>query len=345
MSELRKDPFTNRWVIISQDRSARPSDFGHEDFVQEHSYCPFCEGHEDRTPNEITAVRSADSKPNTPGWKVRVIPNKFPVLESSSELKRYGSGMYDAMTGTGAHEVVVEHPGHIANMADFEVAQVHEVFKVYKTRMLDLYKDQRFRFVLIFKNYGISAGASLSHAHSQVIALPVVPWNIKLELETARAHYQRKERCIYCDVIKQESLVRDRIVSENDDFIAFTPFASRFPFEVAVFPKKHSYRYTDCSDESLALLASMVKDVLTRLKVALNNPAYNIVLQTSPNIVSRPGNTDYWSSIEYDYHWHLLFMPRLTKVAGFEWGTGFYINPTSPEEAASFLREYDKYMA
>ncbi|MEK6558277.1 MAG: galactose-1-phosphate uridylyltransferase, partial [Candidatus Margulisiibacteriota bacterium] len=170
------------------------------------------------------------------------------------------------------------------------------------------------------------------------------PWNIKVELEAARTHFLRKERCLFCDVIKQEFMTRERMVAENSDYVSFTPFASRFPFEVTIAPKKHACRFSDMSDESFGHLAFILKDVLTRLKVTLNDPAYNIILHTAPNIVGRPGMADYWTSIELDYHWHLQIMPRLTKVAGFEWGTGFYINPTPPEEAAEFLRDYEKYM-
>ena len=345
MSELRRDPLSGRWVIISQERSARPSDFKTETSIVEHSFCPFCEGHEDRTPQEITAFRDANSKPDTKGWKVRVIPNKFPVMENSKDVRRYGIGMYDAMSGTGAHEVVVEHPDHLSCMADFSVEHIQDILKIFKIRLIDLYQDNRLRYVLVFKNHGITAGASLSHSHSQIIAMPIVPQNIKVELEAARTHYLRKERCLFCDVIKQEFMARDRIVSENEHYMAFAPYASRFPFEVNITPKQHSFRFTDEGDESLMLLAKMLKDVLLRLKVALNDPAYNLILHTAPNLVARPGNNDYWSSIELDYHWYIEIMPRLTKVAGFEWGTGFYINPTPPEDAAGFLREYEKYMA
>ncbi len=345
MSELRKDPITNRWVIISQERSARPSELRTgESRHLENSFCPFCEGHEDKTTPEILALRAGGGNPNSPGWQVRVIPNKFPVLESAHDLKRYGIGLYDAMSGTGAHEVVIEHPQHVLNMADFEPDRIQEILKVIKGRLIDLYKDNRFRFVMVFKNYGVSAGASIAHAHSQIIALPIVPWNIKVELEAARTHFLRKERCLFCDVIKQEFMTRERMVAENSDYVSFTPFASRFPFEVTIAPKKHACRFSDMSDESFGHLAFILKDVLTRLKVTLNDPAYNIILHTAPNIVGRPGMADYWTSIELDYHWHLQIMPRLTKVAGFEWGTGFYINPTPPEEAAEFLRDYEKYM-
>lgn len=330
MSELRKDPFTNRWVIISQERGARPSEVRtHETISLEHTYCPFCEGHEDKTPSEIMAIRDDSSQPNEPGWAVRVIPNKFPAMESGEDLKRYGVGMYDAMSGTGAHEVVVEHPHHILNLADFEPDRIEKVLAVFKSRINDLYKDLRFRFVMVFKNHGSTAGATISHAHSQIIALPIVPWTIKVELEAARAHYVRKERCLFCDVIKQEYMTRERIVADNDDFVAFTPFASRFPFEICIMPRKHFSQYNDTPDELFANLATLLKSVLMRLKSALNDPGYNILVQTAPND----------ASINNEYHWRLQIMPRLTKVAGFEWGTGFYINPTPPEEAATILRE------
>jgi UDPglucose--hexose-1-phosphate uridylyltransferase len=341
MPELRKDPISDRWVVISTERGRRPSDFGTVSVESpgESKNCPFCDGNEAKTPAEITAWRKAGTAPNATGWDVRVIPNKFPALICEGDVDRKGFGIYDMMRGIGAHEVIVETPKHNLNIPDMDDAHVEKILWAYKQRILDLERDTRFRYVLVFKNYGTAAGASLAHPHSQLIATPITPRYVKMELANSRKYFLEKERCIFCDIIQQEIDERKRIVYESELFVAFTPFASRFPFEVWLLPRRHEFGFQVLPDEERVLLARCLKDILKRIKETLKDPPYNYVLHTAPNPVPRAGRPDYWGTIQYDFHWHIEIIPRLTKQAGFEWGSGLYINPTSPEEAAKYLRE------
>ncbi|MFA5927686.1 MAG: galactose-1-phosphate uridylyltransferase [Candidatus Margulisiibacteriota bacterium] len=341
MAEIRKDPITGRWVIIAVDRSQRPSDFVHNQSVQNDGSCPFCVGAEDKTPPEIVALRPQDTQANKPGWKVRVVPNKFPALKIEGELEKHGVGLYDVMHGVGAHEVIVETPDHSLGMADLEVSNIADILEMYKNRLLDLSKDPRFKYILIFKNHGYEAGATLAHTHSQVIATPVTPINIKSELHGAREYFLMKDRCLFCDIIRQELMFgKDRVAIENELFIVLAPFASRFPFEFCILPKKHAHNYTSISEEEKWALADILKALLTRMKDVLNDPSYNFILHTSPR-AEGPARPGYWQTLPYDFHWHIEIIPRLTRTAGFEWGTGFYINPTAPEEAAKYIRQWE----
>ncbi len=336
MPELRKDPVIGRWVIIATERGRRPADFIVEPEVTDKRGCPLCEGAEDKTPHEIYALRSPQSRPDSPGWEVRVVPNKFPALRIEGELDKEGIGMYDRMNGIGAHEVIIETPHHGKKMETMTVEAVSHILEAYKIRMLDLMNDARFRYIIAFKNEGLMAGATLTHSHSQIIATPVTPKRVKEELEGAMEHFELKDRCIYCDILREELHQESRLVYENKDFVAFCPFASRFPFEICIMPRRHHPDYHSISPDELLSLADMMKVMLSKLAAALNKPQYNYILHTGP--VRRP-RQGYWNTIDLDYHWHIEIMPRLTRVAGFEWGTGFYINPTIPEEAAKFLQE------
>ncbi len=342
MSELRHDPIQHRWVIIATDRSKRPNDFLQDQGgIAEGAFCPFCPGHEDKTPPEITALRDNGSAPNTPGWQVRVIPNKFPALMIEGDLERRGMGIYDRMQGIGAHEVIVETPEHKLSLADMPVDRFTHVVDLYRERHGDLLNDRRFKYILIFKNHGATAGASLAHTHTQIIATPVTPRTVAMELEAAKAHHQLKERCLFCDIIDQEISEGRRVVYLDDQYVAFTPYASRFPFEVMLAPRRHRHRLVDIEGDEVEGLARALKDVLSRLKRALRDPPYNFMFHTAPNTETMQKRSHYWESLPFDYHWHVEILPRLTKVAGFEWGTGFYINPTAPEEAARFLKEIE----
>jgi len=329
LPELRKDPITGRWVIISTDRAKRPTDFAHEPTPIGGGFCPFCVGNEAKTPPEILAYRGNGSGPNAPGWIVRVVPNKFPALGIEGELNRQGEGLFDKMNGIGAHEVIIETPEHEQTLASMPDRRVEDVLWAFRDRMLDLKKDKRFRYILIFKNHGAPAGASLEHAHSQLIALPIVPKRVIEEVEGCKNYFSYKERCIYCDIIRQELESGVRVITESADFVTLAPYAPRFPFEAKILPKQHESAFENSPSHLYENLAKALKNLLVRMEVVLEKPAYNFVLHTSP---VPEANNDY-------YHWHIEVMPKLTKVAGFEWGTGFYINPTPPEEAAKFLRE------
>jgi len=329
MPELRKDPIIGRWVIIATERARRPSDFKATEEIKASGFCPFCNGNEDKTPPEVYSLRHNHSAPDTPGWSVRVVPNKFPALEIEGDLNKRGEGVYDRMNGVGAHEVIIETPNHNASLGDLSEGEISNVIRAFQARILDLKQDDRFKYMLIFKNHGSAAGASLDHTHSQLIALPIVPKRVSEEIQGAKTYYLYKERCVFCDIIQQETKEGIRVINENDHFICIAPFTSRFPFESWVLPKAHDIYFEDITNQEIGSLAHIMKDILTRIKVVLNDPPYNFLLHSSPF---------YEKDIRF-YHWHIEIIPKLTKVAGFEWGTGFYINPTPPENACVFLKE------
>ena len=331
MPELRKDPVTGRWVIISTDRSRRPGDFSRERAViKGGSFCPFCPGNEHTTPPEILAYRhTEDGKRNAAGWNLRVVPNKFPALGIEGDLDRQADGMFDKMNGIGAHEVVIETPDHMETLATMPLKRVEDVLWAFRDRILDLKQDRRFKYILVFKNHGEAAGASLEHPHSQLIALPILPKQVVEELEGAKRYFSNKERCIFCDILRQETEVRTRVAAENQDFVTLSPYAPRYPFEMWILPRRHESAFENSPSNLYENLARMLRTVLSKAVQVLDNPAYNLLLHTSP---VQENTQDY-------YHWHLEIIPKLTKTAGFEWGTGFYINPTPPEEAAKFLRD------
>ena len=327
MPELRKDPVIGRWVIVATERGKRPSAYAKEHEAKQGGFCPFCRGQEHHTPPEVLAYREANSAKDAPGWWVRVVPNKFPALLVEGGLQRRGEGMYDRMNGVGAHEVVIETPDHERSLADFSSHELQEVLWAFRDRVIELKKDKRFRYVMIFKNHGREAGASLDHPHSQMIALPVVPKRVQEELEGSRRYWEYKERCVFCDILHQEETDQLRIIRENDAFTAIAPFASRVPFETWILPKEHALYYHEIQKNQVVALAELLGGLLARMKEVLNDPPYNFMIHTAP--FERTG-------IPY-YHWHIEVIPKLTRVAGFEWGTGFYINPTPPEDAARFL--------
>ncbi len=243
--------------------------------------------------------------------------------------------MFDMMSGVGAHEVIVETPDHNVELADLPEARIVKVIQVFRDRMHDLGGDDRFKYVLIFKNQGYLAGASLPHAHSQLIATPVTPKRVKEELTGAQRYYEFKHRCVFCDIIKQETqLTRERLVLENDAFAVIAPFAARVPYEMWIIPKQHSCDFVSITDGERQGLAEALKQTLLKLRTALKSPPLNFLIHTAPFRRPRAG---YWATIQHDYHWHLEIIPRLTRPAGFEEGSGFYINPVPPEEAAATL--------
>lgn len=331
MPELRKDPVLSRWVIISTERAKRPHDYKKEEEPKRGGKCPFCPGNEQMTPPEIMAYREENTQPNGPGWFLRVVPNMFPALMVEGELIREGEGIYDKMTGVGAHEVIIETPNHLDTLSTIDTGQFENVIWAYKERISDLKRDDRLKYVLVFKNHGYRAGASLEHAHSQLIALPIVPKTVMEELNGSKDYYNYKERCIFCDIIKQEMREGVRVVAENTEFLVICPFAARFPFEMWIMPKQHQSSFEDIEMAEVASLAQIFSNVLRRLRVGLDDPAYNFFLHNSPFTDSKFSH----------YHWHFEIVPRITRMAGFERGTGFYINPTPPEDSAKFLRDLE----
>jgi UDPglucose--hexose-1-phosphate uridylyltransferase len=335
--EIRKDPITGRWVVFSPERLRRPNQF---EFIHkeepEHASNPFAVGHESFTPPEVYAIREPDSSPNQPGWKVRVVPNRFPALRVEGNLNKEAIGFYDKMNGIGAHEVVIETPDPNQSLEQQPLSGILDVLKSIRTRMLDLMKDSRFKYLMVFKNVGAQAGASQNHAHTQIIALPVIPLTIKEKLNPCREHFVEKDRNLYEDILLNELREQERMVYENAGFGVFCPFASRFPFEVLFLPKQQHADFHACADHELVLLADALQKVLMAYRLGLNQPSYNLILHTAP---VRHGKGTRWHTLDFDFRWHIEILPRMSGIAGFEFGTGFHINSVLPEEAARFLRE------
>ncbi len=280
------------------------------------------------TPPAIVTYPAKGPAAAKSSWQLRVIPNKFPALRIEENAERTGTGLYDRIGGFGAHEVIIENPDHGREIADLELEEVELILRVYRDRCLDLRKDKRIRYILIFKNYGSKAGASLEHPHSQLIALPIVPSRVLGEMHGATDHFILTERCIYCDMIEQENIEKKLGVFSDNDFMSMAPFASRFPFETWVLPKEHASSFDSLQDKKLKSLARVLQTTLRKMKEALGDPAYNFMIHTCSFEARESEN----------FHWHIEIIPQLTEVAGFELGTGFYLNPAPPELAAEKLR-------
>ncbi len=330
ISEIRKDYIDDKWIVISAERAKRPDQWKEKSSgAKVMRTCPFCYGNEHMTPTEVLAYRKSDSPPDSPGWDLRCIPNKFPVLQRNETLDRSSAQIFSQMSGVGAHEVVIETPHHDKTIATLPHTQVVRIIKAYQDRYRELCKDDRIKYTLIFKNHGLEGGASMEHPHSQIIATPIIPKRILEETTNARDYYEANGgNCIYDDIIDNELKKKIRVIVMNSEFIALCPFASSFPFEVWILPRKHHPSFGDINGKERRELATILKYVLERMYNILDNPPYNYIIHTAPC-----DGKDHRS-----YHWHLEIIPRLTRIAGFEWGTGFYINPLPPEDAAKFLR-------
>jgi UDPglucose--hexose-1-phosphate uridylyltransferase len=257
------------------------------------------------------------------------VPNKFPALMVEGDVNPRISQLHSTMNGIGAHEIVIETPEHLQHIGTMSESQVKEVLTAYRDRYVDLMGDRRFKYILIFKNHGAKAGASLSHPHSQIIATPIVPRQVMEELDNARNYFQMSGgNCIYDDIIELEMESEERVVLKNKSFIALSPFAARYPFETWILPTRHEPYFEKMTDEERADLASIMSKLLSKMDKILKNPPYNYYIHTSPT-----DRQDHRS-----YHWHIEITPRLTHAAGFERGSGFYINPVPPEDATRFLR-------
>jgi UDPglucose--hexose-1-phosphate uridylyltransferase len=332
MPQLRQDPTSKEWVVIAKERAKRPHDFIKAQLqIEKSPYredCPFCQGNEHLTPHESLAYRRG-GPPDSRGWWVRVIPNKFPALVQEGSLRREETGFFRMMDGVGIHEVVIESPIHDQLLSQMEDRQVEEVLLAYRERYLALKEDPRIKLIIVFKNHGPGAGTSLDHTHSQLVGTVVVPSNIRKKLEEAARYYDDHGRCVYCDSIQEELKVGERIVMDTEAFVVLQPFASRSPFETWIVPKDHQASFGLISMENSKKFAKVLRAVLFKLHSKLNNPDYNYVIHTAP---IKDEQEDY-------YHWHLQIIPRLSTPAGFEMGAGIYINASLPEETARFLRE------
>ena len=335
-AELRRDIISGCWIITSTR--------GKEEFFEslepqvriKEKPCPFCPGNEKQTPKEIYALRNTGTQPDQPGWSVRVFPSKERVLEVEKGLERRGAGIYDAMNNVGAHELIVESPEHIKNLSDLPTEQIKDALIVYQKRIMDLKGDKRLRYAIVFKNQRPSSPFRLGHTHSQLVALPLTPQSVKDELENAKSYYIEKERCVFCDVVREELDAGFRIVEQNKSFISYVPFAPRLPFETWILPKRHNADFTQENGATLLDFAAIMKVALGKICKLLDDPPLNYMIHSIPYMRPKAG---YWQTIHKDYHWHLEILPHIIKVAGFSWSSGFYIEPLSSELTAELLRE------
>lgn len=328
-TELRTDPISGRLVAIDTGAFKRRDDFelGPVRLEDPPSKCPLCEGREAEAGAEILAWREGGPA-NVPGWSVRVVPNRHPMLRIEGAMDVHADGSLESRDGLGAHEVIVETPIHDQPLQTLDADRLWRVFWAWRTRLQDLKRDRRFVSAVVFKNHGKAAGARLDHAHSQLVAFPVIPPALADELRGAARHLANTGRCVFCDLIEQELKDRRRIIRDQDAILAVAPYASRVPFETWLLPRDHAPRFEAASDAVLELLAVTFKSVMARIDWALERPACNIVLHTGP----------FTGDADAAYHWHLEILPRVSRYSGLEWGSGVHRNPVSPEEACRVLR-------
>jgi UDPglucose--hexose-1-phosphate uridylyltransferase len=329
MAEFRKDPVTSGWVIVAPERAQRPKPSKLTETISEPGRCPFCSGNEDDTPPEVFAYRAPGTPPNQPGWSVRVVPNRYPALNSLNDVSQQSSSFYEAMAAHGVHEVIVESPAHVENLSTLDEVQFTRIISAYHQRMAKLSSDARWRSLLLIKNQGIAAGGSLLHVHSQLIAMPMIPPQLESEVDGAKAYYDFRGGCVYCAMIVEEISSSTRVVSVDSDYLAFCPYASRVPYETWILPRRHAACFESTAPADAVRLAPRLRETLRRIDQALDSPLFNYVIHSGP---PHQGETPF-------YHWHIEILPRLIQIGGFEWGSGSYINTVRPEDAALLLRE------
>jgi UDPglucose--hexose-1-phosphate uridylyltransferase len=332
MPELRRDPITHEWVVISTERAKRPHDFARQSRTpaQQETNCPFCAGNESKTPPEVLAYRVDGTAPDTPGWLVRVVPNLYPAFgPASGDLAAQKDGLYQSMNGLGGHEVIITSPSHTEDIASLPLEQVDCMTRAYIDRYLSHKANPIVQFVHIIQNYGRDAGASREHPHSQLFAIPLVPELVATELEGAQRHHTERGSCVFCDVLQEELRGGERIILENERFVVFAPYASRVPFEMWLMPKAHRPRFETMGEHDVSAFSAALQEALALLRNGLNDPPFNYWIHTTPTQMA----------VDDVYHWHLEILPKLSFAAGFELGTGIMINSALPETAAAFLRE------
>lgn len=344
--------------MIATERALRPESFTRvkTEEVETTAACPFCYGNEALTPPEIMAYRPKNTLPDTPGWTIRVVPNKYPAFVPEYP-GRHGKplvseGMYPSMVAIGAHEVIISSPDHYKSLALLSKSQVMKIISSYRDRYLALKEDSRIRYILIIVNHGREAGASIEHPHSQVFAVPLLPATIKEELVGAYSFFEREKSCIFCHMIEHELQEGKSVILESKNYIVFAPYASRVPFELWIMPKEHKPSFETIRFSEIEDLASILRTILGKLYKGLSDPPYNYFIHTCPPLGNgRPatpgpehremgippiGPED---MIPRVYHWHIEILPKLSTAAGFEMGTGIMINIATPENVAEYLRE------
>ena len=323
-TELRKDPTSGRWVLV-QNRASRSSDG---------TRCPFCPGHETETPPEITAYRSDGQPPNSSEWLVRVVPERAPLLQVEGDIQREGLGIFDKVSGRGASEIVIETPDHGASWDALAVGDIERVLWMYRERIIDLYRDPQIRAVLVSRREPTPTGR-ITHPFSRIIGVPIIFDDLRQELATARQYFAYKQRCLYCDISRQERRDGLRVVMETPHFLVYTPYASRLPFETWVVPAIHRHRFDRAHNPEMADLARVLQETVRRLHTVRPGIALRLSLHTAPNEAMRLRD-DEWRALAEDYHWHIEISPDspIPDSLG-----GFAVNPTPPEAAAKQLRE------
>lgn len=331
MPEIRQSIVTKEWVVIATERARRPEDFAGQhsrpsidSLPEREEKCPFCPGNEEL---DMETMRV----PQTGRWQIRVVRNKYPALNQEGERLREFDGVHRKVSGVGWHEVVVESPRHNTCPALDRTENLALVLKIFRSRGLEIAQDPRVEHIIWFKNHGPAAGTSLQHPHAQIIALPVVPYDVRTRMEEARRYFDDTGECVFCFNLHDEVRARSRIVLENDSFVAFTPYAAFSPFHLWVVPRRHWPNFLHTTDEELDDLAALLRTVLRKLYFGLKDPDYNYIIRSAP--IHDQG---------HDYlHWYLTIIPRVTQAAGFEMGSGMFINTALPEESAKFLRSVE----
>lgn len=330
MSELRQNLATKEWYVIATERAKRPHDFtkGKKKFEllpERVDSCPFCPGNEHMTPPASLVLGDGSD------WQVRVVANKFSAFSPQGTTERRVNGIHRSMAGVGIHEVLIERPEHNKIIPSLSDQQMELIMRAYRHRYRAHIKDPRVEMIIVFKNYGEGAGCSLAHPHSQLIAMPLVPTHLRYRIEEARRHYDDFGGCVFCHMVEMERSEGIRMVTENEHFVAFCPYACGAPYEVWIIPKRHISSFGSTNDEELHPLGQILKDILSRIHYGLSDPDYNYVIRSVPK--------DEGDALAL--HWYIKMMPRLAKQAGFELGSGMYVNVTLPEDNAKFLRQLE----
>ncbi|MDX8407207.1 MAG: galactose-1-phosphate uridylyltransferase [Mariprofundaceae bacterium] len=326
MSELRLNLITREWVVIATERAQRPDEFIRDGNAPLPDACvkgcPFCPGEEAQTPGEIMRIEG------DAGWLLRVVPNKFAALSEAGDRQRHNSGRKHSIGGYGRHEVIIETPVHNRYIAHMQLEEVERLIQAYKARFAAIYQDADVEHVIIFKNHGEAAGTSLQHPHSQIIGTPVTPMQVRDRLDAGRRYFDDTGECLMCASLSDELEDGARVILDSEHFVTFIPYAALSPFHLWIFPRRHCACFADINDNEVADLARHLQQVLARLYGGLDNPSFNYVIRSeSPRA----------SGAEY-FHWYISLVPRLSQPAGFELGSGMYINASIPEESAGFLR-------
>lgn len=324
-TELRKDPTSNRWILVQREPF----------LVLEHGNgpCPFCPGREATTPSEIAAYRNNGQPANGSDWLVRVIPERAPLLQIEGDIHREGLGIFDRVSGRGASEILIEHRDHRASWDTMSAADIERILWMYRQRVEDLYRDRQIRSVLIYRR-DRSTDSHIQHPFSRILGAPIVFDDIREELKAAREHYARKQRCLYCDVLRQEGCDAERVVTQTNRFLVYAPYGSRRPYETWIVPVTHRHSFADVSPPEMMELAHTLQTAMRRLHTVQPEHAVELVLHTAPNAAMRIRD-DEWRSLSEDYHWHIELAPTPPTVEGIG---GFRVNPVAPELAARLLR-------